>query len=106
MTTAIQSLRAELRRGMEDIYRVRLKGVYLYGSCARAEQESESDVDVLVVLDEINSYGREIDCTSELVAALSLRYQVSVSRVFATQEDWSSARSAFLSNVRRDAIAA
>jgi predicted nucleotidyltransferase len=105
MTTAIQSLLAELRRGMEDIYRVRLKGVYLYGSCACAEQESESDVDVVAVLDEINSYRREIDRTSELVAALSLRYQVSVSRVFVTQ-DWSSARSAFLSNVRRDAIAA
>lgn len=37
---------------------------------------------MLVVLDRIESYGAEIDRTSVIVSELSLKYGVSVSRVF------------------------
>jgi predicted nucleotidyltransferase len=39
----------------------RLKGVYLFGSYARGEAGEESDVDVLIVLDRVESYSQEIE---------------------------------------------
>ena len=106
MTGTVQNLLAELRSGLEGLYRERLRGLYLYGSYARGEQRWDSDVDLLIVLDQIDAYGAEIDRTSELVSSLSLRHGISVSRVFVTQEAWRNLRGAFLSQVRQEAIAA
>ena len=106
MMETVQNALADVRRGLEELYAERLGGVYLYGSYARGEQEQDSDIDVLVVLDQIQAYGAEIDRTSELISSVSLRYGISISRVFVTQEAWGEARSGFLSHVRREAIAA
>lgn len=102
----LKSLLDELRRGLLGIYRDRLKGVYLYGSHARGEADEESDVDVLVVLDRIVGYGAEIRRTSELVAGISLEYDISVSRVFVSENDWQTGESPFLLNVREEAVSA
>lgn len=97
---------AELKQRLEAMYGERLRGVYLYGSFARGEQASDSDVDVLIVLDGIDAYGAEIDRTSELISSLSLQNNLSLSRVFATEEAWRDTKSAFLASVREYAIAA
>jgi predicted nucleotidyltransferase len=47
----IKQLISEFRKGLEAIYGDRLRGMLLYGSYARGEEEDGSDVDVLVVLD-------------------------------------------------------
>jgi predicted nucleotidyltransferase len=84
---------------------VRLRGVYLYGSYARGEQDDESDLDALIVLDRMDRYGAEIDRTGQLISSLSLRHGTSISRVFVSEEDWMCLDTAFLSNVRAEAIA-
>ena len=106
MTGTIQNLLAELKRNAKTLYGKRLRGLYLYGSYARAEQERDSDVDVLIVLDRIDSYGAEINRTGEMTSSLSLQYGVSISRVFVSAEAWHKGQSGFLSNVRKEAIAA
>jgi hypothetical protein len=63
-------------------------------------------VDVLIVLDGIERYFAELQRTSELASGISLRYGVSVSRVFVPERDWEVKDSAFLANVRDEAIAA
>lgn len=102
----IRELLARLRRGLEDLYGERLEDVYLFGSYARDKATSESDLDILVVLDEVEDYGREIEHTGELVSSLSLEYEVSISRVFASSSAWRHRDSPFLCNVREHAIAA
>ena len=97
---------AELKVGLAAIYRDRLRGVYLYGSYARGEADSESDVDVLVVLEEYDRYSAEIGRTSQLISALSLKHSVSVSRVFVSESKWRTYDSPFLRNARAEAIAA
>ena len=46
---------------MREIYKDRLRGVYLYGSYARRQQGPESDLDILIILDEIADYGKKSD---------------------------------------------
>ena len=106
MTAAVRNLLAELRLGFEGVYRERLRGLYLYGSYARGEQELHSDLDVLLILDRIDTYGMEIDRTSDLVSSVSLRHGISISRVFVTEEAWRDVQGGFLCRVRQEAIAA
>ncbi|MGH2361057.1 MAG: nucleotidyltransferase family protein [bacterium] len=106
MTGRIPDLMAEMKDGLTAMYGARLRGVYLYGSYARAEADRESDVDVLVVLDHISHYAAEVDRTGPLVSALSLQYGVSVSRVFVSEQDWSGRTTPFLANVWDEAVPA
>ena len=111
MSEAVQQLMRQLKERLSALYGPRLttpalKGVYLFGSCARGEAEAESDVDVLIVLDRVDNYAGEIDRTSELVAELSLEYGRSISCVYVSEERWRQDQTMFLINVREEAIPA
>jgi predicted nucleotidyltransferase len=80
--------------------------VYLFGSYARGDQDRESDLDVLIALDDIPQYGLEIERTGLLTSELSLRYGLSISRVFMSERDWQMADSPLLRNARVEAVAA
>lgn len=86
----------EFRKGLELSYRDRLKGACLFGSYARGEKDAESDVDFLIVFDDIRHCNAEVERTSCLTSRLSLKYGVSISRVFVSDHDWRSRKAAFL----------
>jgi predicted nucleotidyltransferase len=97
----------ELKRELMHVYGPRLRGVYIFGSYARGTAApAESDLDILIVLDEIPRYGAEIEWTGELASRVSLAYDVTVSRVFVSEHDWNNRQSPFLDNVREEALLA
>jgi predicted nucleotidyltransferase len=102
----IQSILKELKIGLQDSYREQLKGLYLYGSYAREDADGESDIDILVILDKVERYSNEIARTSKLVSELSLKYDVTISRVFVSQRDWAEKETPFLLTTRKEAVAA
>jgi predicted nucleotidyltransferase len=104
MNPRIQGLLAELKAGLMEIYGERLKGAYVFGSYARGEEDGESDVDILIVLDQCDDYGAEIDRTGALVASTALRHGTSISRVFVPESDWLSGDTSFLATVREEAV--
>jgi predicted nucleotidyltransferase len=106
MTAWLPPLREEPRSEIRRIYPDRLRGLYLFGSFAREEARAESDLDVLIVLDAVRCYGEEVDRTGEVFSRLSLKYGLTISRVFASQADWQGAEDPFLSRVRPEAIPA
>lgn len=106
MNSKIRSLLRELREGIEHLYGPRLRGVYLFGSYARGEEDAESDVDLLIVLDEVSQSAQEVERTGHLISDLSLKFGISVSRVFVSERDWLERDTPFLANAREEAIAA
>src|SRR5712691_8693888 len=99
MIAPVQTLLAELKCRVAAIYGDRLRGVYLYGSYARSEQNWESDVDILIVLDTIADYGNEVERTGAMISTLSLEHGVSVSPVFVSEKNWLESDNPFLLNV-------
>ena len=63
----------EFRQGIETIYGPRLKGVYLYGSCARDKADDDSVIDVAVVLTGPVNHEAQRREVSQVRADLSLR---------------------------------
>ena len=70
MTTA--ELLREIRDRLETAHGERLRGVILYGSEARGEAGQESDIDVLVLLEDPVDYGRDLECNLGALYPLSL----------------------------------
>ncbi len=64
----LQQCRALLQR----LYGTRLKGVVLYGSCARGTEATESDIDLMVLLDGPVDAAQEIRRMWEVLYPLQL----------------------------------
>lgn len=102
----IEQLLSELRAGLAILYGNRLKGVYLFGSYARGDHDQESDLDILIILDDIVEFGTEIRRTGELASNVSLKYGISISRKFISEDRWLQGDSVLLRNVRAEAVEA
>jgi type I restriction enzyme S subunit len=99
-------LLAEFKGKLKRIYGDRLKGVFLYGSQARDEATSQSDVAIIVVLDDWNRYLLELKRTGAIASELSLASGMSISRVFVRERDWLAKATPFLANARAEAVPA
>ena len=87
----------EFRERLVEHYGDRLVKVVLFGSQARGDATSGSDIDVMVVLTGDVRPG-------DLVAALSLKYDVLLSTVFRPEDAYDRGETPLLINVRREGV--
>ncbi len=105
MNSKLETILSELRTAFETIYEDRLVNLTLYGSQARGEAVSDSDIDVLVVLTGAVNPGEEIARTGTITAALSLEYDVVLSCVFISEAHFREGQSPLLLNIRKEGVA-
>lgn len=106
MDGQIRIILSELKSRLSVLYGTRLQSVYLFGSYARGEADDESDVDILIVLDRVDNYSGEINRSSEIISEISLKYGITLSRVFVSAKQWRDDLTLFFLNVREEAIPA
>ena len=101
-STALESLLADLRRALDDLYGDRLVRLILYGSEARGDTHKESDVDLLVVLKGPVESGREIRRMGDIRTRLGLQHERALSLLPVSKMEYQEQASSWLTNARRD----
>ena len=76
----LNNLMKETCEMLKNVFGDRLEQIWLYGSYARGDFDSESDVDIMVLVDlpkdKLSSYRRKV---SDLSSVLDLKYDVLLS---------------------------
>jgi len=79
---------AKVQKELEKLYGPRLCGVYLYGSAARDQLTPDSDIDIAIVLDKIQSRFEEHERASQLASDVSLENDTIVTFLFIAETDF------------------
>jgi uncharacterized protein len=104
MADRLKELLAELRAGYEAIYGDRLAEIVLYGSQARGDADSESDIDIMVVLRGPLELPAEWRRTDDFVDRFCLEHDVLVSPNYVPEDSFRNEQSPLLLNVRREGV--
>ena len=94
-----------LAESLRAVYDERLQGVYLYGARAAGAAPADADVETIVVLDNVDHYGQELEKTSHVCASLSRDFRILVSRVFVSAASWEGDPTGSLRQIRSEAVA-
>ena len=103
----ISAALAEIRDGLSALFGARLENVFLYGSYARGEQDEESDVDILAVVNlpagTLEQYESPV---LDLAVEVGLRYDALFSVLLQDADGFHKYQTAmpFFANVMREGI--
>lgn len=78
----------------------------LFGSHTRGDYDQNSDLDVMIVLDDFRRAWDELVRSAELASDLSLKYNVTISRTFMREKQWKTGDLPVLHNVHAEGIPA
>ena len=94
-----------LRDHLRQLYQEQFDHFILFGSYARGEATSDSDVDVLIVLDEPIDISKETERLSYFLSPLCLEHNLLISPLFMPKSRFESENSPLLRNIRSEGIA-
>jgi len=101
----IKEILQELKEELRNRYGNKLKNMMLFGSYARGEQRSDSDIDIAIILEDFSHACAEIERTGDIVSSLSLKFDTLISLVPIKEKDWRKRKAALISNIKRDGVA-
>jgi len=106
MDPKIKRLVDQVKAHLHEVYGEGIKRVILYGSYARGEATKDSDVDVLVLIDQSLSPREVEDSLDELLYDIVLDEGELVSVIAVSEERFENYNSPFMLNVRKEGITA
>jgi predicted nucleotidyltransferase len=93
------------KKELSALYPQRLKGIILYGSYARGDYAEGSDVDLLLLLDNMDDPTVEMDRYAPGIYDLSLKYDTVVSVVPLDYESYLSKKTPLILNAQKEGMA-
>jgi predicted nucleotidyltransferase len=93
-----------VKDALQKLYKDNLVEIILYGSYARNDFNENSDVDLLVVLNKLDSAGKEIDNIVDAIYDINLKYNTLISVVPISNDDYRSINSPLLLNIRKEGV--
>ncbi|MDZ7625259.1 MAG: nucleotidyltransferase domain-containing protein [Ignavibacteriaceae bacterium] len=100
----LQNILLEVKDALKKLYEDNLVEIILYGSYARNDFNENSDIDLLVVLNKLDSAGKEIDKIVDEIYDINLKYNTFISIVPITNKDYRMINSPLLLNVRKEGV--
>jgi predicted nucleotidyltransferase len=100
----IKEILAETKGQLSSLYAQRLKKVILFGSYARGDYTSESDIDLLLLLDGVDDPNVERERYSQTICDLSLKYDTVVSVIPMDYKRYLSSKTPLILNTRKEGI--
>lgn len=105
-TQYVKDILQEFKKRLKMIYKDSLKEVILFGSMARGEFTEESDIDVLIVLDNITNYGDEFNKIFWIERVVEKKHddKIIISSILTTQNDYNTGLEPLYLNVRKEGV--
>ncbi len=75
----IKAILEEVKKLMANIYGNKLKGIILYGSYARHDFTEGSDIDIIILLEDMQNIFEEREKYFDAVWEIGLKYDVTIS---------------------------
>lgn len=102
----IKDILQEFKEQLKIIYKDNLKDIILFGSLARGKFSAESDVDILIILNNIASYEEEFNKVFKVERDIEKKYddKILISSVLATQKNYNLRLEPIYLNVQREGI--
>ncbi len=94
----------EVKSRLEDIYGDKIKEILLYGSYAKGEAVEGSDIDIVVVLENVDDVIEEREKIIDQIFELDLKYDVVISVLPLDEDHYRTRKSPFLMNIDKDGI--
>ncbi len=103
----IKGIFRDVENKMKEVFHTKLYCIILYGSYARNENTAESDIDILVLVnDEEKSLRRYEDIITDIMVDLSLEYGVVLSLYIQSVEEYKKQVKVlpFLMNIQKEGV--
>ena len=102
----VKELLKEIKKRLQEAHGRRLKGVVLYGSAARGDAGPDSDIDVLVLLEDPIDFGRDLETNIDALYPLSVRLEKRISAKPVSIQEYRTENCPLFEHAKRDGIAA
>jgi predicted nucleotidyltransferase len=103
--TVVPELAKTLPERLRQSFGQRFRGLILYGSQARDQATVDSDLDLLVLLEEPISLGKDLEIIIRAIYPLQLDFEVPIHALPVSTEQWRRGDYALYRNARRDGVA-
>jgi predicted nucleotidyltransferase len=100
----VQSILKEVREELQKIYLDRLKEIILFGSYARGDAAEDSDIDIVMLLEDVKDFYAEREKYFPVTSRISLKYDTVVSVVPFDSRDFQQKRTPLILNVSKEGI--
>lgn len=102
--SSLVGVAAQCRAILEQFYGTQLKRIILFGSSARQEADSESDIDLLVVLEKPFDYFKELRRIVDLLYPIQLESARLISALPAASDEYERGIRQLYRNIQRDGV--
>jgi predicted nucleotidyltransferase len=100
----VQTILKEVREELKKIYHDRFKEMILFGSYARGDAADDSDIDIVLLLENVKDISTERDRYLPVTGQISLKYDTVVSVVPFDVQDFHQKRTPLILNVNKEGV--
>lgn len=100
----INKVLIETKNRLNSLYAERQHELVLFGSYARGDFSKGSDIDLLLLLDDVNDPGAERDRYSQIICELSLKYDTVISVISMNRSMYQSKKTPLILNVQKEGV--